>query len=105
MLFDQKHFEKSDEEIQTLVKMKPSYNYWVAKGLMLQAKVLVVKEDLFQAEENLNSIIEHYPIPDDGVVEEANIALEELLLLKNVEKEIEVDTIPVIELNEVGNEE
>ena len=105
MLFEQQDFEKSDLAVQTLVKMKPSYNYWVAKGLMLQAKILIKKEDLFQAEETLNSIIEHYPIPDDGVVDEAKVELEELLLLKNVEKEIEVDTIPVIELNEVEDEE
>jgi len=105
MLFEQKEFEKTDMAVQTLIKMKPSYNYWVARGLMLQAKILIEKQDLFQAEETLNSILEHYPIPNDGVLDEANESLTSLLLLKNVEKEIEVDTIPVIELNEVEDEE
>jgi len=105
MLFDQKLYDQSDLEVKVLIKMKPSYNFWVAKGLMLQTKILIVKEDLFQAEEILNSIIEHYPNDTDGVLDQANKALDALLKIKNVEKVIEPDTIPVIELNDIEDDE
>jgi tetratricopeptide (TPR) repeat protein len=105
MFFEQKAYDQSDIEIKALIKMKPSYNYWVAKGLMLQSKIFVVKDDLFQAEETLNSIIENYPNETDGIIDAAKLALEHLLTVKNVDKEIEADTVPVIELNEVEDEE
>lgn len=105
MLFEQKAYDQSDSEVKALIKMKPSYNYWVAKGLMLQSKIFAVKDDLFQAEETLNSIIENYPNETDGIIDAAKLVLENLLSVKNVDKVIETDTIPVIELNEVEDEE
>ena len=83
-----------------LTKMKPSYNYWVAKGLILQSKILIIKDDLFQAEETLNSIIDYYKVKDDGIVDEATAALNELMQLKNKEKEIPVKSATEIDLNE-----
>jgi len=100
MSFSLKEYEKSEAEIMALTKMKPSYNYWVAKGLILQSKILIIKDDLFQAEETLNSIIDYYKVKDDGIVDEATAALNELMQLKNKEKEIPVKSATEIDLNE-----
>ena len=83
--------------------MKPTYNYWVAKGLILQAKTLMLKNDLFQAEQTLKSVKEHYPDQEDGILNEANEVWEELMQLKNKPKNIVEPGNTVIEVNEGGN--
>ena len=47
--FKQENYGQADIEIKSLLKMKPAYNYWVAKGLILQARIMIINEDLFQA--------------------------------------------------------
>jgi len=103
MYFKQEDYTKADAEVRALIKMKPSYNYWVAKGLILQSRILIIQNDLFQAEQTLKSVIDHYPDPDDGILSEANELWDELMQLKNKPKSIEEETEPEIEVNEGGN--
>ena len=88
IFFIQSLYEESNNEITKLIKQKPSYNYWIAKALILKSKVLIIQDELFQSEENLKSIIEHYPVSDDGIMDEANELWNELMQLKEEEKEI-----------------
>ena len=93
-------YKNSDDACKAIVKMKPSYNYWIAKALMTQAKIMVKNNDLFQAEQTLKSIIDHYKVKDDGIIEEANTQLNELLQLKSQPKSIPNETETEIEINE-----
>ncbi len=81
--FKQAEYGKADSEIKALVKMKPSYNFWVAKGLILQTRIHIINDDLFQAESTLKSVISFYPDQNDGVLTEANDLWDELMQLKN----------------------
>ncbi len=83
LFFKQAQYPLADAEIKALVKMKPSYNYWVAKGLMLQTRIQIINDELFQAEQTLKSVINFYPDPNDGVMDEANDLWDELMQLKN----------------------
>jgi TolA-binding protein len=97
--FKQNEFGKAETEVKALIKMKPSYNYWVAKGLMLQTRIHILNDDLFQAEQTLKSVMDFYPIQDDGILSEANDMWDELMQLKNPpvieepqpERKIEID--------------
>ena len=102
MYFKQKELDKSENEVRSLLKMKPTYNYWVAKGLILQAKTLMIKNDLFQAEQTLKSVKDHYPDQQDGILSEAAEVWEEIMQLKNKPKTIESPVNTVIEVNEEG---
>ena len=102
MYYKLKDYTKSDAEIKALLKMKPTYNYWVARGLILQSRILIVKEDLFQAEQTLKSVIDHYPDQNDGVISEANELWDELMQLKDKPKDVNKSTETFIELNENG---
>jgi len=102
MYYKLKDYTKSDAEIKALLKMKPTYNYWVARGLILQTRILIIKEDLFQAEQTLKSVIEHYPDQNDGVISEANQLWDELMQLKDKPKDINKSSGTFIELNENG---
>jgi hypothetical protein len=91
----------ASEEIQELLKMKPSYDYWIAKSLILKSKIFVKQKDYVQAEQNLKSVKEHYPIQDDGIIEEANLLWEEIILLKEAEENKEEESPETkIEINE-----
>ena len=79
--------------------MKPSYNYWVAKGLILQTRSLMAQNDLFQGEQTLKSVRDHYPKTDDGILEEAEALWSELMAVKNAPKEIVPEPKPIIEVN------
>ena len=99
--FKQAKYAQADVEIKALLKMKPSYNYWVAKGLILQARIFILNADLFQAEQTLKSVLEFYPDKNDGVLAEANNLFEELMQLKNpVIIEQPAEDLKKIEINE-----
>lgn len=98
--YKQGNLEGSDQLITELLKMKPTYNYWVAKGLILRSRVLIQQEDLFGAEQNLKSVLDHYPIEDDGIKDEANQLYDELMQLKNQQRELEQEEEEVIDINE-----
>jgi tetratricopeptide (TPR) repeat protein len=102
MYFKQQEYTKADSEIRTLIKMKPTYNYWVAKGLILQARILITKDDLFQAEQTLKSVIDHYSNQDDGIILEAEELFNELMQLKSKPKAIDQEGETVIDVNEGG---
>lgn len=101
--FKQGDFTAAHTGISGLIKMKPKYNYWVAKGLILRARVYMSEDNLFQAEQDLRSIREHYPINDDGVMDEANQLWDELMQLKDAPKTIEEEGERTIEIIENGN--
>ena len=39
MYYKQNFLENADDEIAALLKQKPAYNYWIAKGLILRTHV------------------------------------------------------------------
>ena len=102
MYYKQQEYAKADTEIRALIKMKPTYNYWVAKGLILQARILITKDDLFQAEQTLMSVMDHYSNQDDGIILEAEELYNELMQLKSKPKAIDQEGETVIDVNEGG---
>ncbi|MFN5633317.1 MAG: tetratricopeptide repeat protein [Flavobacteriia bacterium] len=92
-------YVNSDKTIRELLKMKPSYNYWTAKALILQSRVQMATDDLFQAERTLNSVINHYKTKDDGILNEANLLMQEIQQLKNQPKIVTPEGETIIEMN------
>jgi tetratricopeptide (TPR) repeat protein len=98
--FKQGDLAKSETEIRALLKMKPGYDFWIAKALILQTRVLVAKKDLFQAEQTIKSVIDNYPEEDDGILSEAGELYDEIMQMKNQPKNIEEKSGTVIEVEE-----
>ncbi len=97
---------KTEATVRELLKMKPQYNYWIAKALILQTRVLMDKNDLFQAESTIQSVIENYDDDDDGIKEEANQLYDEIISLKSQPKTIEKkDPNTVIEIQDKGGKQ
>jgi tetratricopeptide (TPR) repeat protein len=100
IFFLKKEYKMSETHIRELLKMKPSYDFWVAKALILQTRNLIQLNDLFQAEHTLNSVIRNYTNETDGILTEAKELMQELLQLKDVPKNINEPAEKIIELNE-----
>jgi hypothetical protein len=92
---------KAEGEITAILKMKPSYNYWIGRALILKARIDIAHNDYVQAEQNLNSVLDFYPKDlKDGVLDEANELWNELQQLKNPEKVIVDEPEKIIEINQ-----
>lgn len=100
--YKQNNLVKAEAEIKALLKMKPAYDYWIAKGLILQTHILIAKNDLFQAEHTLKSVIDNYPDKEDGILIEANQLWDELMQLKNKPKNVKENVPTDIEIQENG---
>jgi len=97
--FLQNDHKRSEEQIRELLKMRPSYDYWTAKAILLQAKNFMKTGDLFQAESALNSVTNNYMNQSDGVLNEAAQIRAELETLKNAPKDVQ-DNTRFIEIND-----
>ena len=103
MSYTDRAFDQASNEIKEVMTMKPAYDYWIAKGLLLDAKIFVEKGDLFQAEQTLNTIIENYPHQEDGILADAKKQLEEVMFKKippKAEEPIPVEQPTEIEIDE-----
>ncbi len=99
--FEQNKLAEADFTAREVLKMKPTYDFWIAKALILQTQILIKKDDLFQAEQTILSVLEHYPDENDGVKLEAQTVHDELMQLKTAPKSnIVPQGTTVIEINE-----
>jgi TolA-binding protein len=57
---------EAEERIYQLSDQLAAYDYWVAKGFILLADIYVRRNDLFQAKQTLQSVIENYEGPELG---------------------------------------
>lgn len=90
--FKKENLEKTDQVIRELLKIKPKYDYWIGKGLILQTQVLIKQDNLFQAEQTIKSVIDFYPNKTDGVYEEAMQWYEKIMTMKSKPKNIQAPT-------------
>ena len=101
IFFQQSDNGKAEIEINSILKMKPSYDYWVAKALILQSKIQISKEDYVQAEQNIKSIIDFYPKNlNDDILIEAHELYNEIIQLQNPSKDIENAPEKTIEIKQ-----
>jgi TolA-binding protein len=94
------NYAASESHIRELMKMKPSYDYWTAKALILQTRNFLAKGDLLNAENVINSVINNYAIPNDGVLDEALEVAQEVEAEKNRPRDLEERNNNFIEIND-----
>ncbi len=100
--FKEMNYAKAKTELSALYKRKPSYDFYVAKALILETRIFMQEDDLVQAEQKLKSVRDNYPFQDDGILAEADLLWDELMILKNQPKDVGPVKKPVIEVGD-GN--
>lgn len=58
--YRQNKLEEAENLVYELPEKYPSFDYWIAKGFILHADIYVGRDNLFQAEQTLTSVIENY---------------------------------------------
>ncbi len=95
ILYIEKRYKDAEDELFELIKQKPTYDYWLAKGFILLADVYVKLDDNFQAKATLQSVIDNY-VGDDDIIEISKAKLEAIKAAEKAgdvqgEQEIEID--------------
>jgi len=58
--YDMKDLEAAEKEVFELINQYASYDYWVAAGFILLADIYLEKENIFQAKQTLQSVIDNH---------------------------------------------
>lgn len=96
----QEEFKKSETEVRLMMKEFASYDFWVAKSLIVQAKNSIGIDDYVQAEFTINSVLKGYKVKDDGIIDEANEVMQVIQAYKNQEKDLGPQVDDTIEIGD-----
>ncbi len=100
ILFEQNNNEECELEIMELVNQKPSYDYWIAKGILLLGENFIVLEDYYNARSSLQSVIDNYKGKDElEMIQQARDRIEYIDALEESKNKSNEDNIEEIELN------
>jgi TolA-binding protein len=69
--YDSNKKDVAEKEIFDFVKKNTPYSFWLGKSFLLLSDIYVDKKDEFQATHTLQSLIDYYEIPNDGIIDEA----------------------------------
>ncbi len=84
ILFIEANHTSCETSIMELVKQKPTYDYWVAKGIILLGRNYMAVEDYFNAKHSLQSVVDHYEGKDKAeMVNTAQQLIDEIIEIEN----------------------
>jgi len=78
ILFRRNSFEAAEKEIMDFISKGTQHQFWLAKSFLLLADIYVARKDDFQAKHTLRSLLENYPVNDDGIKAEASSKLSQI---------------------------
>jgi TolA-binding protein len=91
---------EAETEINSLIDMNTPQQYWMAKAFLLLGDVLVAKNDLFQARYTIQSLIDGYGVTTDGILDEAQKKLQDIIKLEQ-QRNPQSDTLPAVKFSEI----
>ncbi|HEY9115142.1 MAG TPA: hypothetical protein VIN10_10615, partial [Bacteroidales bacterium] len=74
--FNNKKLDESEALIYQIPEQYPDQDFWIARGFILLSDIYVARDNEFQAEQTLISVIENYP--GDDLKQVANAKLKQL---------------------------
>lgn len=81
MAFEMKDYTTAENNVFKLSSDYPAFKYWLAKGFILLSDIYVIQNNVFQAKQTLQSIIDNYE--DDDL---KKVAMDKLAELEKTEK-------------------
>jgi len=77
------NLDKAESEVFSFSEKNTPHSYWLAKSFILLSDIYSKKGDIFQAKATLQSVMDGYSVPDDGIID---LATEKLNTLVKAEK-------------------
>ncbi len=88
--------DKAESEVFSFSEKNTPHSYWLAKSFVLLSDIYVKKDDLFQAKATLQSVMDGYSVPNDGIIDLATEKLNAILKTEKSKQPTEVqDTIKI----------
>lgn len=81
-------------KINEIVTQIPSYDYWIAKGLILLSDIFLKEGDTFQAKATLQSIVDNYE-GDEMLIQIAETNLQKIIDMEQEEEQEEEEPMEV----------
>jgi len=78
LLWQAGDIDGAEKEANQFVDMSSPHAYWTGRVFLLLSDIALKKGDTFQAKATLQSLIDYYTVPDDGIIEEARTRLSAL---------------------------
>ena len=78
-----RNYDLSEKEIFDLINQATPHYRWLGESFMLLATIYREKGDTFQAKAYLQSLLDNYPVENDGIKNKAKEKLSEIIKLEN----------------------
>jgi TolA-binding protein len=76
--FRKNNLDAAEKEIMDFISKGTPHQFWLAKSFLLLADIFIAKKDDFQAKHTLRSLLDNYPITDDGIKSDASAKLRQI---------------------------
>jgi tetratricopeptide (TPR) repeat protein len=71
IMFLRSEMDAAEKEVFEFIGMNTPHQYWMGMAFLTLADIYVAKGDEFSAINSLQSLIDYYTIPDDGIIDNA----------------------------------
>jgi tetratricopeptide (TPR) repeat protein len=93
ILFESNKLDEAEKEVFGFIEMNTPHQYWMGMAFLTLADVYVARGDEFSAINTLQSLIDYYTQPDDGII--ANATQRRNVLREKAERDISPANEPV----------
>ena len=93
IMYEQDEMDKAEEEVYGFIEMNTPHQYWMGMAFLTLSDIYIAKGDEFSAINSLQSLIDYYTIPDDGII--ANAKQRRTALAEQAESDIALENEPV----------
>lgn len=68
LLYEQGKYDDAESEVTSFLDAGTSHQFWLGKSYIIWGDIYFAREDFFQAKYTYKSILENYPVKDDGIM-------------------------------------
>jgi len=86
ILYERGEMDEAEEEVYEFIEMNTPHQYWMGMAFLTLSDIYLAKGDEFSAINSLQSLIDYYTIPDDGII--ANAKQRKAALTEQAESDI-----------------
>ncbi len=86
ILYDRGEYKTAEEEVYGFIEMNTPHQYWMGMAFLTLSDIYIAMGDEFSAINSLQSLIDYYTIPDDGII--ANARQRRAALIEEAESDI-----------------
>jgi tetratricopeptide (TPR) repeat protein len=71
ILYGKEELDGAEEQVYQFIEMNTPHQYWMGMAFLTLSDIYLAKGDEFSAINSLQSLIDYYTIPDDGIIDNA----------------------------------